>query len=486
MGHTVNRPLVSALKGRERLLGRPGGWGELLGHRRGLDEAAVEGVLWVMVGYDYFGQFLSPQWNTGKFSADAAESSTQDPLCFFVVVVFVSAEAAAAQQREQDNQQKRDQGSSRNHTHPLVGLEIASTRHRITVFVVAGAGLVAVHSILARLAGHIAVGAIKPRVTQALSGDNMTDPVEAVTAVVLAVLAICAVWAAHLTPVPNPAGVTVRALPLDGVAVVSVFTGGTHLLAVLAKEAFGAELVAPCPVPASVTSNAASFCHLTRLLAFAVSTPVPAVLTVEPCRTRLPAELPTVPWRAGTRAVRLVAFAVDALAVSFAARAPQPLPALASSCELVARGVVAVALDRAVPPRPAGVAHASTGHGVADGVDAAVAVVVALRAPEATVACAFTRILIAVALLAHAGILAVRAPTVVVAGTLTSHIVTLAVGVTVAFAFAVRAPELGWALGLTGGSKVSRTAATFIGPDTHLFLLASEIAFTERCHAFIA
>lgn len=34
---------------------------------------------------DYFGQFLSPQWNTGKFSADAAESSAQDPLCFFAV-----------------------------------------------------------------------------------------------------------------------------------------------------------------------------------------------------------------------------------------------------------------------------------------------------------------------------------------------------------------------------------------------------------------
>lgn len=34
---------------------------------------------------DYFGQFLSLQWNTGKFSADSAESSTQDPLGFFAV-----------------------------------------------------------------------------------------------------------------------------------------------------------------------------------------------------------------------------------------------------------------------------------------------------------------------------------------------------------------------------------------------------------------
>lgn len=104
MGNTVNWALVSALKGREGLLGRPGRGGGLLGHGRGLDEAAVEGVLWVVVGYDYFGQFLSPQWNTGKFSADSAETSTQDPLGFFVVVIFVSTQTAAAQQREEDDQ----------------------------------------------------------------------------------------------------------------------------------------------------------------------------------------------------------------------------------------------------------------------------------------------------------------------------------------------------------------------------------------------
>lgn len=63
--------------------------------------------------------------------------------------------------------------------------------------------------------------------------------------------------------------------------------------------------------------------------------PVPAVLAVEAGRTWLPAELPTVPWCAGTRAIRLVALAMDALAVSLTPRAPQPLPALAASCELV-------------------------------------------------------------------------------------------------------------------------------------------------------
>lgn len=187
------------------------------------------------------------------------------------------------------------------------------------------------------MTGHVAVGAIKPRVTQAFSSDNMTYAIKAVTAVVLAILTICAVGAAHLAPIPNPAGVTVRALALNRVAVMSVFAGGTHLLAVFTKEAFGAELVTPCPIPASVTGDTAALCHLTRLLAFAVSTSVPAVLAIEPCRTWLSAELPTVPWSAGTRAVNLVALAVDALAVPFTPWTPQPLPAQAASCELVTR-----------------------------------------------------------------------------------------------------------------------------------------------------
>ncbi len=74
-------------------------------------------------------------------------------------------------------------------------------------------------------------------------------------------------------PVPNPARVTVRALAMNGVAVVTIFTGRTHFLAVFTKEAFGAELVTPCPIPASVTGDAASLCHLTGLLALAVPTP---------------------------------------------------------------------------------------------------------------------------------------------------------------------------------------------------------------------
>lgn len=74
-------------------------------------------------------------------------------------------------------------------------------------------------------------------------------------------------------PVPDPAGVAVRALAVNGVAVVTVLTGGTHFLAVFAKEALGAKLVAPRPIPASVAGNAASLGHLTGLLALAVPTP---------------------------------------------------------------------------------------------------------------------------------------------------------------------------------------------------------------------
>lgn len=191
-----------------------------------------------------------------------------------------------------------------------------------------------------------------------------------------------------------------------------------------------------------------SKCYINSLPGFISSfaAPVSAVLTVEPSGTRLPAELPSVSRCAGTRAVCLVALPVDALAVSFTALAPQSFPALAASRELVARRVVAVALNAAVPPGPPGVAHTSARHGVAHGVDAAVTVVVALGAPDARVTCAFARLLVALALLTEASILAVGSPTIVVAGTLSSQVVTLAVWVTVTFPFAVGPPKLGRAL----------------------------------------
>lgn len=164
----------------------------------------------------------------------------------------------------------------------------------------ARACLVTVDSILASWTGHIAVCAIKPGVTEALSGNNMTDAIKTMTAVVFTVLAICAIGAAHLTPVPNPARVTVRTLAIDGLTVVTIFTRRTHFLAVFTKKALGADLITPSPIPSSLTCNTASSCHFTGLLAFAVPTPDPAVLTIKSSRTWLPAELPTVPRQTGT------------------------------------------------------------------------------------------------------------------------------------------------------------------------------------------
>lgn len=72
-----------------------------------------------------------------------------------------------------------------------------------------------------------------------------------------------------------------------------------------------------------------------------------------------------------------------------------------------------------------------------------------------------------------------------VAGTLASQVIALAIGVAIAFSFAVRPPELGWTLCVAARSEVSVAAAAFIWPDTHLIFLAGEVSFTERCQAFI-
>lgn len=351
----------------------------------------------------------------------------------------------------------------------------------VTVLVVAGARLVAVDSILAGLTRRVAVGAVKARVTQTLSRDHVTDAIKTVAAVVLTVLSVGAVGTAHLTPVPDPAGVTVGALSMDGVTVVALLTRGTHLLAVFPKEALGAKLIASSPIPASVTGDAAALGHLAGLLALTVATPVPAVLSIEASRTGFPAELPAVPRSAHARAIYRVALAVDTLAVVFAARAPQPLPALAPACELLARRVVTVALDAAVSPGPARVAQAASRGCVAHGVEAAVTGASTCGAPGAWVARALARLLVTLALLAVAPVLTVGPPAVVVAGTFPGHVVTLAVGEAGALALAVWAPVLDRALSVTTGSKISMTTAAFVWTDTHLVVLAGEIAGAERC-----
>lgn len=136
-----------------------------------------------------------------------------------------------------------------------------------------------------------------------------------------------------------------------------------------------------------------------KFLLLFLSSPFAAVLTVEPSGTCLPAELPTVPWCACTRAI-LVTLALDTLAVPFTTLAPPPITALAAPCELVAWWVVAVTSDCTIPPGPTWVARASPCHWIADRVDAAVAIVVALGTPDANVTFAFACVSVAIALLA--------------------------------------------------------------------------------------
>lgn len=72
-----------------------------------------------------------------------------------------------------------------------------------------------------------------------------------------------------------------------------------------------------------------------------------------------------------------------------------------------------------------------------------------------------------------------------VASALASQVIALAVGVTVTFPFAVGSPKLCRALSIAAGSEVSMTTAAFIWPDTHLIFFTGEVAFAERCQAFV-
>lgn len=186
--------------------------------------------------------------------------------------------------------------------------------------------------------------------------------------------------------------------------------------------------------------------------------PVSAVLSVEPGGTRLSAELAPVARLARAGAVGLVALPVHALAVALAVLPPQPLPALAAARELLAGAAVAGALGVAAAAEPAGLADAATRGLVAHGVDGAVTAVGTLRPPEAGVARALARLLVALAFLAGAGLLAVGPPAVGVARAFACHVVTFPVWVASAFSFAVRTPKLGGAL---WGKKNKQTDVLF-------------------------
>lgn len=137
---------------------------------------------------------------------------------------------------------------------------------------------------------------------------------------------------------------------------------------------------------------------------------------------------------------------MDTLTIPLAPGAPQSLPALATTRKLLAWRVITVTLDGTIPPRPAWTTVTPSCVLVTHRVETAVAVVCTLRAPEAILASACACVLVTLALLAEAGLLAVGTPAVGVACALARHVVTVAVGEALALALAVRAPELGWAL----------------------------------------
>lgn len=165
-------------------------------------------------------------------------------------------------------------------------------------------------------------------------------------------------------------------------------------------------------------------------------------MPVEARGAGLPAELASIAWLAGTGAVGLVALAMDTLAVPLAARAPQPLVALAAPAELLAGGVAAGALAVAGTPPPARLADAAPCALLTHRAAAAVARVGTLGAPPARVARALARVLVALPPLAEALVLALDPPAVGVAGALADHVVAAPVRVAGAHFLAVRAEEL--------------------------------------------
>lgn len=342
-----------------------------------------------------------------------------------------------------------------------------------------------VHSILTGWASHVTVGPIRAWIAETFSSGEMAFPIKTIIADVFTVLSIRSIGAFYLTPVSDPAGIAVCAFPIHVVAGVAIFAGRAHFLALFPEETRVADLVTLGAVPASFTSQTTPCCNCARLLLFTPSASASAALPVEARGAGLPAELASIAWLAGTGAVGLVALAMDTLAVPLAARAPQPLVALAEPAELLAGGVAAGALAVAGTPPPARLADAAPCALLTHRAAAAVARVGTLGAPPARVARALARVLVALPPLAEALVLALDPPAVGVAGALADHVVAAPVRVAGAHFLAVRAEELTRAFGLTIGSKVSMATATFIGSHAHFVLFAGKIPFTNGCNTFI-
>lgn len=76
-----------------------------------------------------------------------------------------------------------------------------------------------------------------------------------------------------VSPISDPARIAVRALPIDPVAEMTVFTWWTLVFAVLPEKAWRTHLVTLGAIPASLTGDATSLRDLTWLLTFTVTTP---------------------------------------------------------------------------------------------------------------------------------------------------------------------------------------------------------------------
>lgn len=323
------------------------------------------------------------------------------------------------------------------------------------------------------------MSSMETRITETVSGCKVAQASEAVLAFMSTVLSISSIWALDLTPIPHQAWVAVGAFPIYAVAEVSVSAWRANLQAVFTEVSRGTHLVTPGAVPAPVTGDAASLQHLAGLLTLTVTTPVPAVLSVEASWTRLPAELPSEPRPAGAGAVGLVTASMDTLAHALAVSAPQTVPALTPARQLLTRRAVTGTRGVADLPIPARAAVALACEQVTHGVGTAVTLAGTLVSPEALVARAHARLLVAGAHQAAAGMLTAGAPVLGVAGTGSGDVITLPIRVAGAFTFTVRPPVLGRAFHITGSSKVTMATAAFVGTNTNFVVFAGEVALTE-------
>lgn len=76
-----------------------------------------------------------------------------------------------------------------------------------------------------------------------------------------------------ILPISDPAGIAVRALAIDAVAVVAVFARWAFVQTVLSEETRRAHLIAFSSIPSALAGHTSTLRDLTGLLAFTVTAP---------------------------------------------------------------------------------------------------------------------------------------------------------------------------------------------------------------------